>query len=445
MRIRSLFWKLLVGFWLMMMGLLLVNMATTWLVTSHFEASGRQDALLERYAQQAAQVYAAKGTPGLQQWRRQLLHEQHLRALLLDQQGRNLGERPWRWFAPPESHDHPPPFEHGPGRHRSQRPLLWPTNWQGDNYTLVILNPKELIDPWFARFTLAWRIGVSVLVVALLAFLMARYITRPVAILGQASRNLAAGDLQTRVSATLGERKDELGDLGRDFDRMAERIQTLLQGQQQLLRDVSHELRTPLARQRVALELARRKPDPSGELNRIEREAEQLDQLIEEMLQLLRLSDPEAPCQLQPCDLAALVQGQVESARFEQPRVNYHGPSTLPTQLEPRQIERALENVIRNALKYSQDEVEVELVVHRGQNQIQVQDRGPGIDPAQLQRIFDPFVRTDSARNRDAGGWGLGLAIAARALARHGGQISAHNRAGGGLCVTLTLPAQDRT
>jgi len=437
MRVRSLFFRLFVGFWLMMMGLLLANMGSTWLLTQHFEASGRQDALVEGYAQAAMTAYRRDGLGGFQQWRQTLARATRLRTTLLDAEGQSItGERRGRWL-PRELMEMP---AHSPMHHRGQRPLFWSTSQDGERFTLVIFNPNELSDPWFARFTIAWRIGLSVLVVALLAWLMARYLTRPIEILRQASRRLAAGELETRVSSALAQRQDELGDLGRDFDQMAGRIQALLEGQQQLLRDVSHELRTPLARQRVALELARRKPDPGKELDRIEREAELLDQLIEEILLLLRLTGQQSVPALEPCNLALLVKDQVDNACFEQPRVSYQGPATLHAQLDPRQIGRALENVIRNALKYSADAIDVHLESTPQHAIIRVADRGPGIDAALLERIFDPFVRADAARSRDAGGWGLGLAIAARAVALHGGRIDAENRSAGGLRVTLCLP-----
>ncbi|WP_210397182.1 ATP-binding protein [Motiliproteus sediminis] len=443
MRIRSLFWRLFFGFWLMMMGLLLANMATTWLVTEQFESSGRQAELLERYAQQAAAAYDNGGAAAVREWRRELNRRTELRTALLDANGSSLtGDSRGRWFSrldrPPEE----PRFGWQRHHHRPQRPLLWQTRFGDQDYTLVIFNPRQLQDPLFAGFTIAWRIALSVLLVALLAYGMARYLTQPIERLRSASRQLADGALDTRVGAPLNRRQDELGDLGRDFDRMAERLQRLLQGQQQLLRDVSHELRTPLARQRVALELARRKADPHAELDRIEREAQLLDELIEEILVLVRLNAETTAPPRAAVDLATLVQTQVDNARFEHPRVCYQGPPSLSVLADERQLGRALENVIRNALKYSDGEVEVRLSSNTSEAVIQVADQGPGIDESLLQQIFEPFVRADEARSRDAGGWGLGLAIAARALQQHGGRISAANRAEGGLLVTLALPLQ---
>lgn len=441
MRIRSLFWRLFFGFWLMMTGLLLANVATTWLVTEQFESSGRQAELLERYAQQAAAVYRTGGAAALREWRRELNRQTELRTALLDADGRSLtGDSRGRWFSRLDRPSEERRFGFPTHHHRPQRPLLWQTRFEDQDYTLVIFNPHLLRDPLFAGFTIAWRIALSVLLVALLAYGMARYLTQPIERLRSASRKLAAGALATRVGATLSQRQDELGDLGRDFDRMAERLQRLLEGQQQLLRDVSHELRTPLARQRIALELARRKEDPRAELDRIEREAELLDQLIEEILLLVRLNAEAATTPRATLDLAALVQAQVDNACFEQPRVCYQGPPSLPLAADERQIGRALENVIRNALKYSDGQIEVRLSCADNEAVIRVADRGPGIDESLLQRIFEPFVRADEARSRDAGGWGLGLAIAARALHQHGGRISAANRAEGGLVVTLALP-----
>jgi signal transduction histidine kinase len=243
---------------------------------------------------------------------------------------------------------------------------------------------------------------------------------------------------------------DELARLSDAFDRMAAQVQRLVESQRQLLRDISHELRSPLARLQVALGLARQR-DAGGaqrELDRIEREAQALDDMIGELLTLVRLDAAAVVPERTEVDLTRLVADVVDDAAFQarahgKALVLDAGPS-VHVRGQPGLLRRAVDNVIRNAVHYTAPgtRVEVVLAVRTPQEvTVSVADRGPGVPAEMLDRIFEPFVRVDGVRAHERG-VGLGLAITARAVALHGGRVRARNRDDGGLVVELTLPTE---
>ncbi len=458
---RSLYLKVFLAFWLVMLLVIGSNMMVTWLLAKQFQNSQSHNEQVATYAEQTLQRYLDQGSDSLNDWYRQLHQQTGLRVLLLDQRARSLNGEPLpprlhnrlhnrsqrlapnrdtdhqRLISPSDRFDSPP--------HRSMmapsfRPIIWPIEYQQRHYLFVVLNPHELIDHLYSGAALVWRLGLSILLVGLLSFVMARYLIRPIRQLQRTSQQLAQGQLDSRVGQQVSSRKDELGQLGQDFDRMAERLQTLLQGQQQLLRDVSHELRTPLARQRVALELARKKPGSMQALDRVEHQAELLDELIGEILLLARLDSQPEQDSKHDTNLNRLLQTLTDDCNFDHSRVRLEADQPVVLKIDPKLINRALDNVIGNALKYSQAEVSIQLEHDENEVMIRVRDQGPGIEPSMLNKIFEPFVRTDQARSRQQGGWGLGLAIAARAIKQHQGDISATNLDPHGLEVTIRLP-----
>ncbi|MEH6627432.1 MAG: ATP-binding protein [Motiliproteus sp.] len=459
---RRLYWKIFFSFWLVMILIISTNLAVTWLQYQHFRDSEQQQEHISELAIEAAQAFEQQGNPGLRAWQEKLKRRADLRVLLLDQHNSPVNGRP----LPPRLHaflqgrpnanafDHEDDVdnEHKPWRHRPgrrdfmeprNRPVIWPiTSESGTRYHFVILNPHELSDHLYARSSLLWRIGISVLIVALVAMLLSAYLVKPVRLLQAASRRLADGDLDSRVAIAMGARKDELGDLGRDFDNMAQRLQNLLQGQQQMLRDVSHELRTPLARLRIALELARKRSGESAELDRMELEAERINELIGEILDLVRLEMKPEALQRQQQNLVKLFEPLIDDANFEQQRVTLQAPEQVLADVDGKLLNRAVENIVRNALKYSEADIQLIIESNSEQIQIRVLDSGPGVKEAHLQQMFEPFHRIDEARERETGGYGLGLAIAEKAVRLHQGEISASNRPQGGLEVCIRLPAQ---
>ena len=241
------------------------------------------------------------------------------------------------------------------------------------------------------------------------------------------------------------------GWLARDLDEMASRLQELQAANQRLLRDVSHELRSPLARMRVALELARGRNSQAvvGELDRIELESERLEALIDEVLGLMRESSEISPLRWEEFDLSDVLTDLKEVVNYEVPQggrgVSLEAESPLQVIADRELIWRAVENLLRNALQHTDRDRGVELTAHRQSDamvRVCVSDRGPGIPAQQLDRIFEPFYRVQEARDRKTGGHGLGLAIAAAAVRRHRGEISAANRPGGGLSFCIELPVK---
>lgn len=317
----------------------------------------------------------------------------------------------------------------------------------------VIVAAVPRVSRW-ERFigpsTLPERLLVVFAVAGLLSFLLARFLTRPVTHLRRAAQRLADGDLSVRVGQRLGG-GEEVSALGRDFDRMAERIAGLLEAQQRLLRDVSHELRSPLARLHVALELARQRAGgaATAPLDRIEREANRLGELIGHILTLSRL-DGSTPLPREELYVGALVAEVVADADYEGRgggrRVELVGTEECRVAGNSEVLRWAIENVLRNAVRFTAEGTTVEVRVSREERaertvaKIRVRDHGPGVPEAELAAIFTPFYRIGTDRDRKTGGAGVGLAITERGVRLHGGTVTAENAEGGGLVVTIELP-----
>jgi two-component system sensor histidine kinase CpxA len=307
---------------------------------------------------------------------------------------------------------------------------------------LVRVPRRESSGLWSRVF-----VGSFIITGGLLCFLLARHITLPVIHLRALTARFATGDLGARVTApSVLERGDEIGGLARDFNQMASRIETLMRAQQRLIADVSHELRSPITRLSLALGLVRR--DPSTSLARMQREVERLNTLIAQLLMLSRLESLSQPPPMQILDLAAVIAEVSSDADFEAASmdrsVRVLESASCMVRGEPDLIRSAVENVVRNALKYTDDGTQVSIrLVHVDDSRtadILVDDHGPGVPPEALDHMFEPFYRVDEARDRRSGGAGLGLAIARHIVALHSGAIQASNRSGGGLQVRITLP-----
>ncbi len=296
------------------------------------------------------------------------------------------------------------------------------------------------------RLPLPW-IHVLAGLLASLAFSvgLAWYVVKQIGHLRQAFSAVAAGKLNTRVRARMGRRRDEFSDLGDDFDSMTGQLEALISAQRRLLHDISHELRSPLARLQAAIGLVRQNPKQLEDmLERLEREITRLDELVDEVLTIARLDSGLPSAHNQTFDLLALLDDVVGDAQFEAEAlhkcVKYRSNGEALITGRADLLARAVENVVRNAIRYTPDNqcVEVEGVCQHGQVHITVRDRGPGVAESELDSIFQPFYRSPS--NPTGTGYGLGLAIARRAVESHGGQIRARNRVEGGLQVDIQLP-----
>jgi len=300
--------------------------------------------------------------------------------------------------------------------------------------------------PRFRPLTPFIPIGAAVLASLLFAALLAWYFARPIRALRQAFDAAASGDLAPRFPAKPRAGGDELTTLGRDFDRMTARLRALLDGQKNLLHDVSHELRSPLARLQAAIGLAHQQPDKAAaSMERIERESVRMDKLVGELLTLSRLEAGAFDAPKQEFSIGELLDEILHDAQFEAAsngrEVSYTGNADAQFTGQPELLARAIENVVRNAIKHSPPggKVEVESTCDARFIRIRVMDSGPGVAQEDLGKIFQPFYRGISTE-KDVDGHGLGLAIAQQVVQQHEGRIAAANRAGGGLCVELSLP-----
>jgi len=299
----------------------------------------------------------------------------------------------------------------------------------------------------FARQLIAVRGTVFVLLSAAMSFLLARFIVRPVRRLQRAGQKVASGDLSVRVAHTVGTRTDEIAQLAHDFDAMTERVQALLQSQQQLLRDVSHELRSPLARLQALLSIARQHEGAvSGKhVDRMEAELERLDELIGGILAYTRL-EAQGDLARHPTDIVDLVQNIVDDASLEgqvdDKELRFRGPKSCVIDVDSGLIQSAVENVVRNAVRHTAQgaTVDVSVVKEPGWVRIVTEDNGPGVPDDTIDSLFEPFFRVEDARSTRSGSGGVGLAIAERSVSLHNGVIEACNREKGGLRVEIGLP-----
>jgi signal transduction histidine kinase len=298
--------------------------------------------------------------------------------------------------------------------------------------------PRVHVGSWFLQpehiFVMTAAIG--------LCYWLALYLTRPVRILQKAVERFGRGDLSARAESV---RRDELGQLARTFDRMADRIETLLAAERRLLLDISHELRSPLARLGVAIELGRSGEDSDAALNRIQKESDRLNSLVGQLLQVTRVEGDAASLRRDPVRLDQLVQLLVQDSAIEAAAhgcsLQYHGGEAVTIAGDPELLRRAVENVLRNAIRYEPRDSSVEVNLRHGGSAavVEIRDHGPGVPEDALPRIFDPFYRVESDRNRLSGGIGLGLSIARRAVELHQGAIRAAN-ANPGLKIELEFP-----
>lgn len=321
----------------------------------------------------------------------------------------------------------------------------------GRDYALFVGDPKPF--SWLFNVNQRFPFYLPLITFTLsgfLCFLLVWSLLRPIKRLQSATRKMAAGELQTSLSTnSLG--VDEIGQLGRDFNKMSEQVRYQMASQRRLLADISHELKTPLARQQVAIGLALKKvecKDIQGveqSIERIDIENQRLNKMIRQLLQLSRLETlPEV--KFVSTDLTVLVEGIVADAKFEAESQNKQITSKMDADVsiagDAELLASAIENVLRNAIKYAASSVSVEMVIKGQQIVITVVDDGPGVEADKLQELFKPFVRLSFARERNSGGVGLGLAIAKQAISLHQGDISAQKAENAGLQVCISLPLE---
>lgn len=291
--------------------------------------------------------------------------------------------------------------------------------------------------------------GLVLVFAALISLLLARALSAPIRSLRVAAGRVSAGDMLVRVGPSMPRHADaEVRALAHDFDAMTQKVSELLASRERLLRDVSHELRSPLTRLSMALEVARQStpPDAQDALDRIGRESERLEELVALVLTMARLDDASAIDRSEPLRLDEIVADVVGDADYEARTTGRRvEASTLPELTlkgHAELLRQAIENVVRNALRFAPEgtAIEITLADRDGALALTVRDHGPGVPEEKLDEIFRPFARLSTARERQTGGVGLGLAITERAVRLHGGRVRARNAEGGGLSVEITIP-----
>ncbi len=308
----------------------------------------------------------------------------------------------------------------------------------------VFLMAQVLARPGTRTLLLAIMLAVS----AVIAYFLTQFIVGPIRYLREAGQRVAAGDLDVRVAHTVGNRQDDIAMLARDFDNMTARIERLLTTQRRLMRDVSHELRSPLARLQALQSLARQRfkaDDETHILDRMEAESERLNERIEQILTYARL-DALEEIQHQQTDLPDLLETIVDDVLIEigeeDKTVRYDGPQRLSMAVDAGLLHSAVENVVRNAVRFTAKGtvVQVKLEVGDGRVRILIEDDGPGVPEDAIDQLFEPFFQVDESRSPRQRSSGVGLAIARRAVQLHHGLIGAENRPAGGLRVVIDLP-----
>jgi signal transduction histidine kinase len=401
----------------------------------------------------ASAALESAGRKGLIVWLKNLPTQGGLQVLVIDDKGHELLGRPVparmrrmldrnRRFIPPRDR-----MRHDPENLKRARPLSLLTGPNGQRYILVVASAR---NGMFVEYGLNARymlLILALLVSALVSMILARAMTRPIRELQKATRSLAEGDLEQRVSSSVGKRRDELGQLARDFDVMADNLQRSAAQQLELSRNVSHELRSPLARLRVALELARREAGDLAEFDRIDTETGRLDTLIGQILKFTRLESlAEQDKHLVSLnelisDVIADVSYECNTTGMDRISINADLSSSIRILVHEDSIRSAIENILRNAIKHSASDGQIDVSLRREYPEtavISFEDAGPGVPEEDLERLFEPFFRSKNTVI-DNEGTGLGLAIAARAIKMHGGSISASNRSNGGLTVTIEI------
>jgi two-component system sensor histidine kinase CpxA len=431
---KSLFAKILLWFWFTV-AITVVGSAFISALNVNENASDESAPvarLVTFQLEEARSAYEIGGRPGLQAFLDTLHRVYDARGILTDETGRDLLTNQDRSDLV----------------RRARRPYFYQIFRTGDamvaraaedgRYWFFYIVPRVRVGSWFLLPEHVFVMAMGVL----LCYWLALYLTSPVRKLEKAVELFGRGDLSARVGSN---RRDELGQLARTFDRMAGRIETLLAAERRLLLDISHELRSPLARLGVAVELARSGDDPNSALNRIQKESDRLNALVGQLLQVTRAEGDPSSLRHAPLRLDELVQQLVDDSSIEAAahgcELKYEKREPVTVAGDPELLRRAVENVIRNAIRYAPREtaVEVSLGRNNGKAVVGVRDQGSGVPEEALPRLFDAFYRVEGDRDRASGGIGLGLSIARRAIELHRGSIRARN-ARPGLEVEMELP-----
>jgi two-component system sensor histidine kinase CpxA len=450
---KSLFLKIFLSFWVAFALFLVLAILAT---LAFRPRTSSWEGLLATALNDSVNAYEQSGSRGLREYLQTLESTQHVRAFLFNENMEEISHRGAPDWAVRVAGGGPRMPPHEGFIFPAPPPVLRDSRASSDGlhrYTLILApppGPRLFLGP---RGLPIPGLFIAVISSGFVCYLLAWFLTMPVVRLRAATRLLAAGDLTARAGAPNIRRRDEVAGLMRDFDAMAERLENLVKAQSRLLNDISHELRSPLARLNVALGLARQRAnmESAAMLDRIELEAGRLNELIGRLLTLARLEDGDKHVPSTPVLLQEVVLSVAEDAEFEAQARHCHVHSEIPAgswdvRGDASLLHSAIENVVRNAIRYTREGSTVEIQLEKSnsatgsQAVVRVTDYGDGVPADALEKLFQPFYRLDDARGRQTGGVGLGLAITERAVRFHGGRVTAKNRAEGGLMVEIHLP-----
>lgn len=450
---RSLYWKIFLSFWL---ATILIIITTAWVTSEIAQKASipaREQLFMDSYANAAVATFESGQHDALKKWLAHTGNSKKMTLYLLcstgeivsNQQAPQQIRRIASDLAKEQLDDGLLKF----GNLIVSHEIL---STSGKAYRLAALSERPLshfvVIPW-AGLTI--RLVIAIFISGLICYILSIYLTKRLRFLGLAAKSIATGKLNTRVNHLKGPARDEIAELSYEFDRMAEQLEALVNSKERLLQDISHELRSPLARLQIAIELGRNKTHGVADVEfcRMEIECLRLNTLIGEILEFARLDKSADALDKTHSLILELLTDIAADANFEYN--NEHTRVVVDALVNPvlyidkRLMHRAIENIVRNALRYSppQELVTISLTTDDSLKQcyIDISDKGPGVPNEQLQTIFNPFYRVDTSRTKKTGGYGLGLSIAEKAVALHQGTIVAKNKIDGGLQVRITIPS----
>ena len=442
---KRLFWKIFLSLWL---AIATIALAVDWVVDALFQRELRAASELsigyraELASGLIAMSLSRDGVEATRQLFEDWAGKRPMPVMVVDERGRDLIDRPVSPMALAQAR-----------QLLREKPAATAVHdilaHDGDRYLLFVPLPLLPATPPSQHVYQTPESFTAELITLTLASLLFAaglgwYLYQPIRHLHEANRRFAEGRLDTRIGPLIGHRSDEITDLARDFDDMAERVETTVEARTRLLYDVSHELRSPLSRMQVALALIRQNPQKGPEmLDRLAYEIDRLDRTLNETLALSRL-ESRSPVPEEECiNLVALLEEIVNDAQFEagfdSHRIELEADGNVLVKGRGELLRRAFENVIRNGMLHTPADASVHVRVAAprcGRVCVSVRDRGPGIGEDQLSQVFEPFFRGRVATS----GHGLGLSIVRRTIEAHGGTVSAINIPSGGLCINLELP-----
>ena len=457
---NGLFIRVFGWFWLT---IIITISATYWISSKVFESTTKNPQLnqvLDHYVEEIENSLSRQGLPDFLKWLEKQRFPRGIGVSLIDTQGLIVAAK-----------GIPAPIMHFYQQNKS-----WPFKANGHfrveqkwinakqqklQLSVLLFPPKKHLssnhpNPWFSNFnkrTRGWgiiRLIIALTISALVCYLLAHYLSKPITKLRNTVKNLGKGNFETNVAAQFTNRNDEVSELALDIDEMAAKLREQFKRRDDLLRDISHELRSPLARMRIASELIKTKTNgyELKEIAQLESDIAMIDNLIGEIITFSRLSDKNRPLAFTRVDIRNVLDEIIENANFEassqSKQVILTSNNSASYQLNANEalIQRALENIIRNAIKYTPMQTSVVVELERDSNLIylMITDQGSGVENDQLEKIFEPFYRVSDSRSRESGGSGLGLAISRRAIELHHGKIIANNSESSGLTISIELP-----